>query len=746
MTLPDEAVLNRRFGWLAMAVLFAFGVYLSILYFDHQVVPNSDFIAFVQTGHSMWSFELPASFKRAPVLGILQVGLSFFIGGQHPDLTAGWLLNAIMYPILAVLLYLVGRRFLGRTAIWFTLLAILNPFMLQWMRNPIAEIPLIFFMVLTFYFILRRSRWCYLFAAITTMVRYEGAGLIAVALLIDMIEAKNIRERGMALLRSFLAFLPLAFWLLGMILSRKPGTSISSLPYLSNYASYQIIVVIAMVIVVTVAFYFIIKRTRWGYLLAGAAFIGSLPLIRNYASSSSKVFDQFSNFTWHVSVGSFFTSTDDSFGQAIIIISKCLLVLVLAAAVFCCFYKRNWPMLSLVLFLAIYFFLHASRSFTQVRYAMPIGWLVLLIAFYGLKSLWELINGSGRVPKPLIYALQAIVLVGSLIWMLCLIGMLPDITKLSIRSTVVPYIALAVALVLLTIHIYFFRSKNLFRNLTLMGLVCLMIICNQFTLARTVGNGNGDIEFKKLADWFLENSQPDEKMVTSMPHVVGIFTPDRKSDLVRNSHAASGGPGFFIYKCYRGKISYVTWDSRIGFAPPDSKYYRQWSIANIFMLREPRSIGPFQYITRVERHSQKYINIFRLRPAVQFEKLAGWFRQNARPDDKVAVSMDFLLAEALPESKDNFLCLHKIEGDTLEEFTRNCRELGVTYVAWDSWVNHLERYTRDKAPFSQRLISLARAQDLGPYQFVIQFQQDKESFINLFRIQPEDADVSRKQN
>ena len=98
---------DKYYQLIALILLVGFGIYVSVLYFGHQVVPNSDFPAFVNTAHELLSFQEPSSFKRVPGLGLLQVGLSHLVGGQHPELTAGWLLNALLYPLTALLLYLL---------------------------------------------------------------------------------------------------------------------------------------------------------------------------------------------------------------------------------------------------------------------------------------------------------------------------------------------------------------------------------------------------------------------------------------------------------------------------------------------------------------------------------------------------------------------------------------------------------------------------------------------------------------
>ena len=161
----DTEVLARRqryFEFFVVAAFLAFGAYHSILYFGHKIVPTSDFPAFVRVGHELLSFKAPSDFKRAPVLGLLQAPLSHLVGGQHPLLTAGWLLNAILHPLNGVLFWLVGRRIIGKSAAWIAVIAIINPWVLNMLRDPIVEITLLFFVLVTFYFIFRRSGWSYL--------------------------------------------------------------------------------------------------------------------------------------------------------------------------------------------------------------------------------------------------------------------------------------------------------------------------------------------------------------------------------------------------------------------------------------------------------------------------------------------------------------------------------------------------------------------------------------------------------
>ena len=599
ITLPDDAALNRRFGWFAMAVLFAFGVYLSILYFGHQVVPNSDFPAFVQTGRSILSFDLPLSFKRVPGLGMLQVALAFvqtgrsilsfdlpssfkrvpglgmlqvalaaLVGGQHPELTAGWLLNAILYPMILVLFYLVGRQVIGKGAIWFALLAIINPGVLKWMCHPIAETTLIFFTVLSIFLIIRRSRWCYLAAAMTTMIRYEGAALIVAAFVMDMIESRSWKPRLKALLYSVLAGIPMSLWLLGMYLTRKVGATVTEMPYLKYYG----------------------QKT---------------------------VFSKCTNLMWNVSIRPLVMPVpgNQEMMNQLFAFSKILLVICLVAAVVYILLKRQWHVLPLVIFLVCFYLVHASKSNVLYRYCVPVAWVILLLGCYGLRSIWLMIPGKNYVPRPVVVVVQLAAAVGALVWFVYLVRYLPKVAGYSLKSTSLPYCAMGAVILILAGYIFIYETRGLFGHIALAAITLLLIVTNHFTLVQKVGNGSMDLEFKKLANWYIKNAQSDEKMVTTMGHVVSLYAPEYKNYFVKTSRITGKSPNEFVNNCYKHGITYVAWDSRIGLARRNS-YYAKWGIKHMAMLARPRDIGPFKFIDQIKHkhYPNRYIYIFRLKP------------------------------------------------------------------------------------------------------------------------------------
>ena len=161
----------------------------------------------------MLSLHLPHSFKHTPVLGLLQNFLYPFAWGPSRELTAGCLLNAILQPFTVVLFWLVGRKIIGRAAVWFAIIASINPWTIYSLVDPVVETPFLFFILLSLYLIFRRSRWAYLAASITSMIRYEGAALIAAAFVADIINRKEKRDVIKAFIFSAIAAVPLMFWL-----------------------------------------------------------------------------------------------------------------------------------------------------------------------------------------------------------------------------------------------------------------------------------------------------------------------------------------------------------------------------------------------------------------------------------------------------------------------------------------------------------------------------------------------------
>lgn len=571
---------------LGIIVTLVFAGYLAVLYFGHQTVPNSDFTAFFNTGKSILSFELPSSFKRLPGLGVLQVLLSYLMPGRHPGLTAGWVLNSILFTATGVFLYLVAKKVLGSAAIWFTLIVLINPMVLRWMCHPIAETAFIFFIVMTFYFLLRPTRWAYLPAMLTTLIRYEGAILILLCFCYDVWTAKNWKSRVLSFVRAGLAGLPMALWMLGMVLNRGPGAGVGSLPY-----------------------------------------------VRNFDVTRQTVIGKFANIIWSNGVGSLFVLPGEEQMQVIALISKTVLVIAIMLAVVFCIAKKQWRVLGLLGFFGVFFVLHAVRTYTLPRYGLPAVWVTVLVAWYGLKSGWEFLVEKKILPPAVRVVLQVLVAIAAIVWVWSLFKYLPQMTPLSRQSASVPYVTMAAAAVVLLgrFAVGTFGVRKIAAAAAIFSVMLLMTVSNQFQLVRKVGNGSIDREFKYLADWYYENAGEGEVMLTTLAHVVSLYLPEEEGKNIQLMQRVPGDTTEeFLRECIRRGVDYIAWDSRLGLTP-DNTYYRRWKMERVAFLRVPGNYGPLVFVKQIQNEDYRYrfINIYKLQVPAGVKGSAG---QQSRPD------------------------------------------------------------------------------------------------------------------
>ena len=131
--LPEITKEQRRekiIHQIAMGFLIAAGLIYSVSFFGYFVVPNSDFLAFLHTGQQWLHFQIP-SMKRAPVFSIITAlaGLPF----SRPDryLVGIQLFNALLLPVVMVLIYLNCRKLNLSGAVWIALAAGISPWIVR---------------------------------------------------------------------------------------------------------------------------------------------------------------------------------------------------------------------------------------------------------------------------------------------------------------------------------------------------------------------------------------------------------------------------------------------------------------------------------------------------------------------------------------------------------------------------------------------------------------------------------------
>ena len=552
------------------AVLFAFGVYQSILYFGHTAVPISDFLSIFSAGNAILHFRLPTDFKYAPVTGILQNLLTTVSWGSAPGLTAGWLVNAILHPFSVVLLWLVGKRIIGKSAVWATLIAAVNFWLVYMLTEPIVETTYLFFILLTIYLIFRRSRWAYLFASITTMVRYEGAALILAAFVADIIHRKDRRDIVKALAFSLLASLPLMIWLILTVTTWTGGgthyfTVLFSKDYAKTFAEGQ-------------------GKIGIGLHLNLIWQVAFRPLLLPYPGADAD-----------------FTETLFKLSQAICIAGFLL------GCIWACL-KRRWQGLVLLLFFVPYFILHAYYPYPLARFHSTIFWIALLIVWFGLQSTGGALARKAQFGQAAAIALQVVIIILAGIWSASLIRYFGVASSASPTSATIPYAAMTVVFIIIVMRIRIGKLRVLPHNLCIAALMCLVIASNQFLLANLLGDGKREIEFKQLGEWFAANAGPGEKLAV-YNNIALIYAGKNSANLV--GYPGADGPEELVNKLRDEHITYVTWATREGIGNRHNDYRFAGLDKNIALLANPRDIGPYKFVTQVG-NNKGYINIFRL--------------------------------------------------------------------------------------------------------------------------------------
>ncbi len=577
LSLPDtklDTIREKRFEIVVLVVILAFGVYKSIALWGAYPIPNPDFPGFIGVGKSLLSFQVPQRFKRAPVVGIFQVLLTYLLGPNN-ELNAGWLLNAILAPLNIILIWRIGKRFIGNAAIFLAIVAMLSPWVLRSQVNPIAETTMIFFILITFLFIFKHSNWAYVFASIAAIVRYECTVLILIAFLMDIVTRKTNKQRLLAFCWAAFASVPFLLWMLGTYLNWNPKTS----HYIGHYSR-------GVSAAIGIGFIDLLWQATYMTLLQLPAAAKAM-FVRLTTPQAAEL---------QTSVGILFG------------FSKIVAVASLLTAFVYGVCKRHWNTLALFLFLAFYILVHAMRPNSHHRYCVPVSWMILLLSCFGIYCCWKLINTKNWMPSFVRITFQVIIVIIAFIWLIKLAVLLPKLAPLSVKTANLSYVAIATVVLIMIAGLCFFRTKFLNVNLAVAVLACLMIVSHHFTTIRIIGNGDR-MEFKLLADWFLHNTEPGERLASRYASSLCRVAPTRKSDFIYSSrHLKSKTLEQFIEKCRQLDVTYVTW------SPRGSKGSKKGLLDLAPILSKPTDIGPLKFIERIQVNRKHWVNIFRLRP------------------------------------------------------------------------------------------------------------------------------------
>lgn len=577
--MADSQKLNTKGNYYEIFIIIAllvFGGVLSAIFWGYQPVPNPDFFGFIEVAKAVLSAQFSSiDYRQLPGLGLLQVGLSFFIEGDLSELNAGWVLNAILFPCNIVLVWLIGKRFNGQSAVWVAILVAVNPWVLGIIVDPIAETTFLFFILLTFYCIFRQSKFGYLFACMATMIRYEGAALILAAFVFEMIHSRNNKERVRSLLYGIFAGIPLGIWLLLTFLHWDSQGS----HYINTFNR-------RISLGHEVGFFeYINMMWEMGFYPLYSVVVSIVADSANFSSLSKGVMEN---------------------------LSKVAILGILVFGTVHGFLSRQWEMLALHIFIWPYLLIHSAASVLP-RHAIATHWILLIVFLYGLQSAWKLIDKNWPGYQGIFKALQGVVFVVGLVYIWKLSLYQQKTLEVNRSLVFVPYVAVLTVTIVLLAKMVLYKGKDVGSNLLASLLMCCMIVTSQPRLVDAMGDGKENFEFKLLADWYRENAQVGEKMVVAGAHTTAYFSGGNQEVFLFYKDIKADSPADFVQQCHDLNVTYVTWDSRHGLKGVRREvYYNKWNMKNIDILENPQNVGPYIFIVQIKRNEKHYINVFRL--------------------------------------------------------------------------------------------------------------------------------------
>lgn len=204
----------RAQGWPEWIAVGLFGLLVGLSVHGQYDKPHGDFHDFRELGRELLAGETPHSFKRAPVFPVLVAGvgsaLELWPSERPADQRAAELINALLLPLNALLIFAIAADWLGGGARWAAAWFILLPLGLYSTAHTLVEPLLVTTTLLT----LRAARgpgWAaYAWAAAATMTRYDLAGLMPGLVLADLLTRTPLRR---VVVRALCATTPLAVWL-----------------------------------------------------------------------------------------------------------------------------------------------------------------------------------------------------------------------------------------------------------------------------------------------------------------------------------------------------------------------------------------------------------------------------------------------------------------------------------------------------------------------------------------------------
>ncbi len=562
--------------YVTVGLLVVLGLTYSLHFLGHFIFPNTDFAAFLQIGQQWLSFRIPYTMKRAPLFTLITVLAGQFFSTPDRYLFGTELYNAMMLPTVMVLIYLVGREFLGRAAVWVALLACISPWMVRMSSQPLAELTLVALFAATCLCIRSHIKWAYFFAMLCSISRWDMAGLIPAVALVDLI--RN-RKWPKTITMTALASIPFGLCMIitWMQLRGQSGGA-HYIQVLSKDRTFELAADL---------------RFYWSNI---CSFLNALLLQSSRPGQVKSL---------------------EGLNSAVSTVTSLLLAIAFLGGSIAAVIKKRWEIIVMLLAGIPYVMVHAIYPYRLPRFCVPAAWAWLIISAYGTITFWRWFVDKQK-PKFLIPVLQLIAAVIFILWAVKILATLdyaqtrycPVIKRLALISSLVT-VGGFFGLQLIR------RRKLSMKWLIIPAFLVLSVVSNAATTGLLMGNGQSNANFKRLGLWFLENAEDDDRMITTMPVWMRIYTGlplERFEHMVNIPPLEAKDFPAFIQECRKHNITLIAWDSRLT-GKPDGLYYKLWGLDRIKILGSPKGkrIGPCQLVHILSEGSPG-IAVYRILP------------------------------------------------------------------------------------------------------------------------------------
>jgi hypothetical protein len=551
--LAEEAPAVRIGAVRAALLICAASLLLAGHYFAAFTVPDTDFFEFRTNALSLMSGQLPENLKRLPFFPLV-IGLaSLAFSETDPVLPAALFVNVVFGVASLWLTFCVARRLVGsRAAAAVAALTAVNPAMIYCMTQPCLEPVLLATILLTVDLALAGSRWAYVAAALAGLTRYEAMVLGPAVALQEMREI-GARRWG-AWWRGALSIAGPCLWI---ALSAQRHAAVN--PYVQEALERKGDPLAFVVGMVNVAAAFLPGGVFLRPLLAAAVVLGGLAMLV---------------FGWRR-----------------------------------LWLRHRWALIVPASLFFFYTLVHTVFPAYQVRYVLPVLWLIYVSMAAALQGAGErigrglrLVGGSAgnRWAARILIALGILLVVHSLLRLTA-----------GPRELLVSWILLAFAAFAIWWPGETTRQWRLAGALISCAVLAFGLRASALFMAEPWVRDNC-AQFRALGEWYRANARPGDRLAVTLPWVVEYYS-GLPADMLLPTHSLSAKtPEDAVSELRKLGATYVVWDSDYGRRP--TTYHAKRFRADLLAQLRAKPPEGLVLVHEIQGPSRKTADVFRIAP------------------------------------------------------------------------------------------------------------------------------------